>query len=67
MYTNYNLNQESKMPAYNWSEDDDYGKGGRRPMKKKKKDKNKKGKGFPKKQSDYRKQAGQRSPKRGRK
>ena len=54
------------MPAYNWSDDDEYGKGGRRPMKNKKKPNKKKGKRFPKKQSDYRRQAGKRSPKRGR-
>jgi len=56
------------MPAYKWSDDDEYGRGGRRPMKNKKKVKKKKGKKmFPKKQSDYRRQAGKKSPKRGRK
>ena len=56
------------MPAYRWNNEDEYGKGGRRPMKNKKKTKKKKGKKmFPKKQSDYRKQAGQKKVRRGRK
>ena len=55
------------MPAYKWSDDDEYGRGGRRPMKNKKtKKKGKKGKRFPKKQSDYRKQAGRKKVRRGR-
>tara|TARA_B100000131_G_scaffold206639_1_gene198753 strand:+ start:962 stop:1144 length:183 start_codon:yes stop_codon:yes gene_type:complete len=59
--------ERSKMPAYKWSDDDEYGKGGRRPMKNKKtKKKGKKGKRFPKKQSDYRKQAGRKKVRRGR-
>ena len=52
------------MPAYKWSEEDEYGRGGRRPMKNKKKTKKKKGKKlFPKKQSDYRRQAKRRGRK----
>ncbi len=53
------------MPAYKWSDEDEYGRGGRRPMKNKKKikKKGKKGKRFPKKQSDYRKQANRRGRK----
>ena len=52
------------MPAYKWSDDDEFGRGGRRPMRNKKKTKKKKGKKlFPKKQSDYRRQAGKKSPK----
>ena len=46
------------MSRYNRSDDDEYGRGGRSPMKNKKKIKKKKGKKmFPKKQSDYRRQA----------
>tara|TARA_Y100001938_G_scaffold84741_1_gene116372 strand:- start:839 stop:1009 length:171 start_codon:yes stop_codon:yes gene_type:complete len=56
------------MPAYKWSDDDEYGRGGRRPMKNRKRGKKKKGKRlYPKKQSDYRKQAGKKRVRRGRK